>query len=153
MEITLAKALKLKNKLVREMGQHYTKFSMYNSHQDDQKMNFDPKAEYTIWRTKSAELVKLKTAISGGNQAINEDIIKMGELKSLISNLQGVATREGVEIRESRWENKPDVKITYVAFMNDKGIADTIKELEQEIEACQDRIDKHNHTTTIKVAD
>lgn len=151
--ITLAKALKLKNKLVREMGQHISRFQTFNSRQDDQKLNFDPKTEYEQWLLKATKLVELKTAIALGNKDITEDIIHMGELKSIISNLSGVSTREGVEMRESRHENKPDVKITYVAFMNDKAIADAIKALEGQIETCQENIDKHNHTTTISIVE
>src|ERR1039458_9920131 len=101
MQISLAKALKLKNKLVREMGQHFLNFSLHNSHQDSVKSNFDASEEYLIWRAKSAKLVRLKADISTGNLAINYDIIQMGELKSLITNLQGVSVREGEEIRES----------------------------------------------------
>lgn len=153
MELTLAAALKLKNKLVREMGQHQGKFTAWNSYQirEDKGPTWDAKAEYEAYVQTMNRLVAVKTAIAKGNAVITVDILRMGELKNLVNTVRQVETKRGIEEIESRYDTKPNKIVEFKAVYNEQDVDRMVKDLETEIEACQERIDKHNHLTTITV--
>lgn len=150
MKLSLAKALKLKNKLVKEVNSHLKIVQKYNSYESTKKPNFDAKAAYVDYTTSLDRLVALKSAIANANGPIYNKIYKMAELKGMIKNLQGVDTQEG-KVDRTLGYGQPSKEVEIIALFSDKDIAEIIKNNEAMLEKLQDELDSFNHTTEIEI--
>jgi len=150
MKVTLAKALKMKNQLVKEVADHLNKVKLYNSYLSTNHPNFEAKEEYEAYRRSLAKLIFLKAEIAKANTLIHIHIISIAELKGLISQLREINTREGKETVNGGYGQAPR-EVEYMAIYSDKDVDSFVKEAEKEIETRQDEIDKFNHSTSIEV--
>lgn len=150
MKITLAKALKLKNKLVKEAADHLSKVEAHNSYLSTNPPNFDVQAEYKAYRLSLDKLAFLKAEIAKANGPIHIHIVTMAETKGMINHLRSINTRKGKETVGGGY-NQPLRDIEYLASFSDKEIDAIIKEAEKDIESRQEEIDKFNHSTSIDV--
>src|SRR5258707_15203720 len=96
-EITLAKALKLKNRLAGRLAKIDTDLQAYNSVQvgSDQP---DIRALYAERAILVARLIDLKVAIQAANVPMQRTICEMGEQKSLIALLAKLNTKHGSSV-------------------------------------------------------
>lgn len=134
--ISLAKALKLKNRLAGRLAKTTSTISLYNSvlegHKEVNVLDLDKqRAEL------SESLVDLKTAIYEANKGIYRFINQMSEKKSEIDFLNSLQTRNGVE--PGYGENTH-----YVAAIKKVDVDKRVKLLEKEIDDLQDQIDRYN---------
>lgn len=143
--ISVAKALKLKNRLAGRLNKAQSNVQTYNSTLEGQSLpNI---ADLVKEREEIMEsLIALKTAIIRTNNPIQGLIIRQGELKSKIEYLNSVNTTDGVQ--RHGYQNT-DIK--YVAYIKKADVDKEVRTLEKEIDGIQDKLDEFNHTAKVEV--
>ena len=152
MEITLARALKYKNRLIGKISDISGVIIRNNSILKDTEREIDIE-EMLALRTKLVtNLVALKSAICKGNEPIQSDIFNLSELKSLSKMVQDINTTHGKSLRDgglySRVAAEP---VEYEAQLRFSDIKVIISSTNREIDAVQEKIDQHNYSTKIDV--
>jgi hypothetical protein len=144
-EISLAKALKLKNRLAGRLAKLDGDLENYNSVPagSDQP---DIKSIYAERSKMIAHLVELKVAINAANQPIQRTIFQLGELKSLVALLTKMSTKHGTIV-----ESYHGAEIQYVAQFRKVDVDREVRRLEVEIDRIQDQLDTFNHNTLIGI--
>ena len=146
-KLTVAKCLKLKNRLVGRMSNVEDDIRLYNSVLEEQKGQVDVLSQMKL-RSEIAEcLVVLKTAIMKANLEIQHDLISLGEMKASLSFIKEIPVRDGKE--RHGYQN---TEVVYTATLKKKDIDNTSRELEGAIDKLQDKIDQYNHQTFIAIS-
>lgn len=144
-ELTLARALKLKNRVVSRLARFDALIVANNSNIDDSR-DYDIHDLYRA-RTELVDLlIALKAAINAANQPIQAAIYRLAEYKSLIATLNKIDARHGPHL-----EGYSSVRVNYVAQWRKVEIAREVKRIEAEIDRIQDELDRHNAGTTIMI--
>jgi len=148
--LTLAKTLSVKNRLTGRLAQARENIETYNSvlagQRDDYgKATVDVRAEYARYRKLQDGLIVVKAAIQRANLPIYEDILQLGELKSVIQMLSGLNTKNGTE------PGRNGVEFRYTAVMLKPEALGIIRELEAQIDVIQDKINEFNASTRIEI--
>lgn len=143
--LTLAKALKLKNRLAGRLAKVDSDLENYNSvlAGSDQP---DIRAIYEGRRALVAQLIELKVAINAANQPIQRTIFRLGELKSEIALLGKLSTKHGTVV-----EGYAGVQTQYVAHFRKADVDRRVRELEVEVDRLQEELDAFNYRTTISL--
>ena len=152
MKITLAKALKLKNRFASKVGEVNRNIQSYNSVVEGHERPVDVSA-LMLKREKIVDaLVGLKTSISGANTPIQSTIYLLAEIKGDLTFLRGLDTSSGTQVNTARWggEDKVLTKTSILDFATVQGL---VEQAEADIDANQDKLDKHNHTVEIEIDD
>lgn len=159
-QITLARALKLKNRLNGRFAATSTEISTYNSQAvhvtaAPQPGVVPPKTEVDVaalFERREAlrdAIVALKLLINTTNGPITGDIYQIAELKGDITFYSGLRTNN--VFQPNGHLNGGGTQ--YVAFKKKADVDAIKKKLETQIDALQEKIDKHNHKTLIEVED
>jgi hypothetical protein len=146
-EITLAKALKVKNRLAGRLGKVQADIQAYNSVPEGQA---DQVNVPTLMKTREelvGALVSLKTAINEANREVQRDIYDLAEKKATAQFLGGVNTRHGPQ--PAVYPNTTEV--SYVAALKKADVDALVVRLEYDIDQLQDRLDQFNHAHKIEV--
>jgi len=145
-QISLAKALKLKNRLAGRLAQAVSDIQTYNSVLEEQVSKVDVKALLAKRVSITAALVELKVALYNGNLGIQRELYTLAERKGEIDFYRMLNTRDGIE--RHGYQN---TSVTYVATVSKAEVDEKIKLLETEVDSLQDRIDSYNHATKITI--
>lgn len=145
--MNVKKALKEKNRLVKELQELYGRLAQYNSVEVGNTRPYSPKQMMEEINQKSIELVELKTKIHKANTPVYDKIFRLSELKSTIARLKSLDCTEGVSTDYySRNRENPPVKTAEISVV----VRDEmIKHMESDIELIQDILDSHNQNTEI----
>jgi hypothetical protein len=148
--LTLSKALSVKNRLAGRLAQARVNVEAYNSvlsgqRDGDGKASLDVRTEYARYRKLQDGLIVVKAAIQRANEPIYEDVLQLGELKSVIQMMNGLNTKHGAEPAFNGLEYK------YVAEIKKPEVLDTVRKLEAEIDAIQDKINQFNASTRLEL--
>lgn len=146
-EISVAKALKLKNRLTGRLNRVQRDIQMFNSVLQEQVDKVDINSLYTIRSEIVDCLISLKTKIIVNNVDIQEKIIRLGELKATLSWLPSINTRDGKERHDYQ-----NTDVVWSATLKKADIDNSIKSIEAEIDRIQDDIDYFNNTKKISVS-
>jgi hypothetical protein len=146
--ISLAKALKLKNRLAGRLNKAQTDIQLYNSVLEDKKGQVDVSALCKLREEIVSALIDVKTKIMRSNNEIQGDLILQGELKSELSWLASINVRDGKERHDYQ-----NTDVTWVATLTKKDIDKQTHQLESKIDAIQDKLDEFNHSTKITISD
>ena len=145
--MNVKKALKEKNRLVKEIQELYGRLSQYNSVEVGNVRPYSPKDMLEQINEKSNELVELKTKIHKANTPVYDKIFRLSELKSTISRLKSLDCSEGVSNDYySRNRENPPVKTAEISIVERD---EMVKHMEEQIETIQDILDTHNQNTQI----
>ena len=148
MKLTLAKTLRVKNRIVSAIRKASREIARYNS------LPVDTKREINVTESlaKRAELVntliELKAKLSEANVPIQADIFRLAEAKGDIVFLGEIPTFEGTTHEYGREQGT-----AHESVIKKEDVDKQVKVKEDEIEAIQDKLDKHNATVTIDIAD
>ena len=141
----LAKALKLKNKKLKEYKSTLMKAIQNNSYDIDNKSIYNSTDLYNEAVELLKDYLELKTAIHTSSEPIRFKIFQLGELKSLLNTVNGLDTKSGVYKEGYR-----DVTLTtYEASITEENKGNAVKTIEDTIELLQDQIDTFNATTEL----
>jgi hypothetical protein len=146
-EITLAKALKIKNRLTGRLAKVQADIQAYNSVPEGQADQVNVPALLKTREELVGALVSLKTAINEANREAQRDICDLAEKKATAQFLAGVNTRHGPQ--PAVYPNTTEV--SYVAALKKADVDALVAGLEKEIDQLQDRLDQFNHVHKIEV--
>ena len=142
----LAKALKLKNKLLKEYNVTLSRTISSNCYDVDTQKVYNSAVLLQEAILQRDRYVTLKAAIHSTSEPIRKKIFELGELKSFLSKFESLTTREGI-VKDSNY-NGTTVK-TYAADISEQSKQEIIKSLEESIENIQEEIDSFNATTDL----
>jgi hypothetical protein len=153
MNITISKALKVKNRIAENIRKTDTKIETNNSIRADIGTEIDVLILFEHRKNLTNQLVEIKTAIAKSNFEIQDKIFRMSEIKGLISFLTGLNTTNGkVENRTfHRKESDPDV-YEYRAAINANEVEKLVTEFQNELDTLQDEIEAFNATHKIELS-
>jgi hypothetical protein len=142
--MTIAQALKEKNKKVASIQKLWDRINRYNSVQEGAERPYNIEDLFIQVETETTALVKLKARIHEVSQPIRESIFELSELKNLVQRVKSVTTTKGVH--RDRYDSASSVMTAVLDIMwQDK----KVEELEAQIEKIQERLDNFNHTREI----
>ena len=147
-EITLAKALKIKNRLAGRLAKVQVDIQAFNSVPEGQA---DQVNVPVLMKTRDElveALVNLKTAINNANRETQREIYDLAEKKATAQFLAGVNTRHGPQPPMY----PATVVVNYVAALKKADVDTLVTRLETDIDQLQDRLDQFNHVHKIEVA-
>jgi hypothetical protein len=144
-EIPLARALKLKNRLAGRLAKMDSDFETYNSVPAGSDQ-LDMKALYADRSRLVALLIELKVAINAANHPVQRTIFELGELKSLVALLSKTSTHHGKKV-----EGYHGAEVEYVAQFRKIDVNREVRRLEVQIDRLQEQLDSFNHRTTIRL--
>ena len=144
MKITIAHALKEKNRLSTEIEQMWRAFQNENSCLETHKRKIDVKKTLKTIGQYSSKLVELKTKI--GNASSAEHLRNIHLLDETKNRLAKLAETDGSEDPEFK---HPDRRIERTAVFNEKMILAMQQQLQSEANHLQDKIDVFNAETKI----
>ena len=145
--ITLAKALKVKNRLAGRLAKVQADIQAYNSVPQGQAGQVNVPALMQTREELVGALVGLKSAINEANREAQRDIYLLAEKKATAQFLAGVNTRHGPQ--PAVYPNTTEV--SYVAALKKADVDTLVVGLETEIDQLQDRLDQFNHVHKIEV--
>ena len=146
-EITLAKALKVKNRLAGRLARVQVDVQTYNSVPEGQADQVNVPALMRAREELVGALVNLKAAINDANREVQRDIYDLAEKKATAQFLAGVNTRHGPQppVYPST------IEVTYVAALKKADVDALVVRLEKEIDQLQDKLDQFNHDRKVAV--
>jgi hypothetical protein len=144
--MTIKQALKLKNKLIKNIGENTQLMQRYNSVEVGNERPYSSQMLYKQIETDTKELASLKSRIHIANVPVMEDIFWMSEMKSIIANLKKMECVEGKSNRD-RYRMESELVMTSEISLVIRN--QEIKMLESKIEEIQDKLDVFNATTEI----
>lgn len=143
-------ALKEKNRLAGDIVKLQIVLVRENSRSVKNVSKIDAKTVFESLNEKVVKLAKLKGAIAKANIGIYDKIFEMGELKSQITFLETVPTKEGT-FTESIGYGESTQEVEYNAFINDAKKFDLQRDLQDRINVLQDSIDEFNASHEIEI--
>ena len=144
--MTIKQALKLKNKLVKQIGENTKLMQQYNSVDVANQRPYSTQVLYKQIENDTKELASLKSRIHIANVPVLEEIFWMSEMKSIITSLKKMDCTEGKSNRD-RYRMESEVVLTSEISLVSRN--QQIKMLEDKIEEIQDRLDVFNATNEI----
>lgn len=153
-KITLARALKIKNRLSGRFAQVTNDITTYNSQSVqvvEEKVQSPEVNVSELFDQREAlrtALVKIKMLIAGANAGIQQAIYEIAEAKGDITFFAGLTTTHGFQA-----SHYGPGGTQYVAFKRKADVDAEKKRLESLVDTLQEKIDKHNHATQIEVPD
>ncbi len=144
--ITLAKALKLKNRIAGKVAKLTQTVQLYNSTQEGAEQ-IDVRAAFAARADLVARLTDLKATIARTNAPIQRDIFDLAELKAEVALVAALNTKHGTVL-----EGYPTAgQVTYVAQFRKADVDAMTNGLESRIDALQDKLDTFNAQTLVAV--
>lgn len=144
--MTIKQALKLKNKLVKNIAENTKLMQQFNSVEVGNQRPYSTSLLYEKIQEESRELASLKAKIHIANTPVMEDIFWISEMKSIIAALKKMDCTEGKSNRD-RYRMESEVVLTSEISLVQRN--DVIKSMELKIENIQDKLDTFNATTEI----
>jgi hypothetical protein len=146
-EITLAKALKVKNRLAGRLAKVQADIQAYNSVPEGQADQVNVPALLKAREELVGALVSLKAAVNDANREVQRDIYLLAEKKAAAQFLAGLDTRHGPQ--PAAYPGTAEVR--YVAALKKADVDALVLRLEKEIDRLQDKLDQFNHARTVEV--
>jgi uncharacterized protein YeeX (DUF496 family) len=141
---TIAKALKEKNKLKKEISQLQRRLENHNSIVVGNQRPFDIDKIDQELNDRINQLIVLKSEITKGNQPIQEKIYRLGEIRGLIGFYKNLSVLEGKST--DRYSSDTLERETH---FNEADIDVKVQKLEFEAEIIQDELELYNQITKI----
>jgi len=148
MNVTLAKALKVKNQLAGEIKELEVLISNINSYKEGSASRFDSNALMADLQDKMLKLIAVKIAIQTANVRILPALTNLAETKAYAGWLKSINTTEGLQ-SEGGGYGTPLKDVLYKVNFDATWVRDKVKEAENQISDLQDQIDTYNATFTV----
>ena len=148
-KITLAKALKWKNRLAAKIEQLTGDISRYNSVLAGNPREADVAETWERREQVVAKLVELKTAISHANAPVQTTIYELAEAKGAIGFLRSIDTTHGRKPRQGFYDTEAVEE--YEAALRKQDVDELIAAKQRCINELQDLLEEHNHRTKIDI--
>ena len=146
--VTVARALKEKNRVAGRLAKALNLVSRENSQDSNVPRGVDVNATYAQAKELRKRLVETKTAIALANQPIVGKIIELEEIKSEISYLNGLDVKEGVFVSNSY---NSTVTNEYSAVIKKQQVLEEVERLQSRADRLQDELDEFNALTKVEI--
>ena len=158
--ISLAQALKQKNRLAGEVARLRLIIQRENSRKESKPARADVRKTFDESVAQSRQLAALKGAIAAANAGvvagepgIYRKLNLQAELRGLIVFLKGLDTKEGEEVERVGFLSRDEAsRAIYVAEIKRDEVDRHVAAYQAEIEQLQDEIDEFNASTRIVIA-
>ena len=140
--MTIAQALKLKNKTTAKLSKLWQRFHESNSYELGHEPTYFASDLWEEINQVTSDLVMLKAKIHEASAPVRADIFHMSEIKTTIQRLRALSTRKGTN---THYDNVVTYTCVYDGLWKDT----QLETLENKIEELQEKLDKFNHTATI----
>ena len=147
MKITLAQALKEKNRLAGEIARAWALLQTENSKREDIRRVVDVEETYKKIKLYTEKLVELKAKIGVANAGNLERIYRMDEYKSALAKLESINTDETSVFQRLTESTYKEFKRTVV--FNASQILEMREQLQKECNRLQDEMDAFNASMKI----
>ena len=148
MKITLAQALKEKNRLAGEIQRLWAMVAKENSKREDFKRVIDVEATYQTLQLYTEKLIELKTKIGVANAENLDRIYRMEEFKNQLLKLANIGTDETTDVIRLTDTQYKELKRSVV--FDAAKIWQLREQLQLECNRLQDEMDTFNATTRIE---
>jgi SMC interacting uncharacterized protein involved in chromosome segregation len=148
--MTIARALKEKNRVAGKLSSIRNRIYFENSKADGDKRDFDVNALVKVEKELQDRLIEIKKAISIVNAGIAFELIRLSEIKSEIEWWKKIPTKAGTWT-EGGYRDTPAREVTFTAIVSNQDVYQKVEALQTEAENLQDRIDEYNASTKIEV--
>jgi hypothetical protein len=142
--MTIAQALKEKNKKVTKLSSMWDRLQRYNVVNEGETKPYSSKDTWEEVNRLTEELVDLKTKIHTASDPVRAKIFMLSELKSKAQRLKSMNTNNG--IYRDRYSETTISQIAEFDVLWKDGM---VEQVELEIETIQEELDKFNHTTNV----
>ena len=142
--MTIAQALKEKNKKVTRLSNLWDRLHRYNVMNDGEDKPYTSKDTWEEINKLTEEIVELKTKIHSASSPVRSSIFMLSELKNKAQRLKGMSVNNGTY--KDRYS---DTVISQVAEFDVIWKDRMVESIEESIETIQESLDKFNHTTNI----
>ena len=142
--MTIAQALKEKNKKVATLQKLWERMQKYNSIQEGAERPYSTAEIFAQIGEVSADLILLKAKIHSASELVRSDIFALSEFKNIAQRIKGIDCTTGTQVERyssTTFQKTAELSITW----QDRELA----AIEDKIESIQERLDKFNHTTEI----
>jgi hypothetical protein len=147
--ISIAKAMKLKNRLAGRLAKTQEDIQTFNSVLESEAGKVDIQALLDL-RTKLVQaLSSLKIQIFRASEEVRANIVNLGEAKASLTFYQGIPTAEGE--RQLGYGSQHITK--QIAHLKKADVDKAVKEWEIYIDKLQDTLDAFNATTQIEISE
>jgi hypothetical protein len=146
-EITLGKALKIKNRMAGRLAKVQADIHAYNSVPEGQADQVNVTALIKTREELVAALVSLKTAINDANRTAQRDIYDLAEKKATAQFFAGISTRHGPQPPVY----PATIEVNFIAALKKADVDALVVRLENEIDQLQDKLDQFNYVHKIEV--
>jgi hypothetical protein len=142
----ITKALKQKNKLVKEIQSLKSKISQYVCVEEGNESPYNVHTLAAELNQRKKELIDLKVSIQTKNVNILEKMYTLSELKDTLTWMKGlpVGDTTGREYRNGEY-----MMIKRHSAFNVKETDEVLNKIQTQIELIQDELDEYNSTTDI----
>lgn len=144
--LTIAQALKEKNKLAAKLNTLWKRLNENNSVHGESIRDYEPGLLMIEINDTCNELILLKTALHKASNEVRDKIFRLSELKNKLKQLRELPCKHGM-IKDRYNENYIEMD----SFYKKNEIDGFIEDLESEIEKIQEELDAFNHTTKLSV--
>ena len=145
-KISLAKALKEKNKIVSKIKDLETKIQQNNVTIKGNNFAYKTEELLPALINEKSKLVTLKAKIFDANSPIYKEILELAEAKAHLKFLKSLNTQEGIVV-----ERYNDKETNYVAQIGVQKRDAMVEEYQSKVDALQEKIDVYNHTSSIEI--
>ena len=149
-EITLARALKYKNRVVERIRKVEDDIRANNSILVGGEREYNVEELFKERLGLEAHLVDLKMRIDSANAPIKESIVQMQGLKGRLVFLQSVPTTHGKQHSHRMYGDEGEV--VYEATARKVEIDSWITGINKQLDDLQEFVDKHNNTQVIEMS-
>lgn len=144
-KVSLAKVLKIKNRLAGRLAQLQGEIQAYNSIVEGTESP-NVRELYDKHQRMTDALIKLKVTLDEGNRGgQRERILTLAEKKGKLAWFKSLNTRHGDQ------QGYNNTVIKYVATIRKSEVDETARKLEREIDELQDQIDAFNASKKVSV--
>lgn len=147
--VSLAYALKAKNRLVKRIAELEKRIRAHNMVNANSQRPFDLDALLEELQAEVEKLVQVKSAISAANAPIQENIYRLAELRGLAAYYQSIETENPYAYAMYASGNVVEMDIHF----GPERLAKLTEETEARIDEVQDEIDRFNAKTEIEIPD
>lgn len=148
--MTIARALKEKNRVSARLGVIRNRISNENSIETNVKRTFDICSLMKMESVLYDQLIAIKKAIAVANVEIAGKLIEMSELRSKIDWMRSISTKEGTFQESNRYGETPITKV-FTAILSGVDCINEIEAMQARIDTLQDEIDEFNATKRIDI--
>lgn len=146
--VTLARALKEKNRLVKQVKTLREQIAKYNSVVAGSDKPFDVPERFADYERAAMRLAKLKAAIQGANAPIYGHITEMAELRGMVAFLQMLDTKSGRNVYGYQGEI-----VEYEVALDALKVEAELSRIEARLDDLQDQVDAFNSSTKLEIPD